>query len=232
MKKLPAVLALGVALMGGCADDPSPRAGPADPWTPAPGTPTHAELTCAEDGSVTLSSETVQPRPDGVHLRVVNRFDETVSVAGFDADPGTTKWVFTQGPGTMELMCWPFSQHTSGDEPPRFPLEIVDPAGLFFDGAVDCEIEMHTTADYVEEPVDHGPPPLRLARELISGLLPDDVLRVPGYPEQDGGSIVVIRNDDVIASYAIVRFKTEQWSISAGRACSDTGLPFEGESVG
>lgn len=28
------------------------------------------------------------------------------------------------------------------------PRRIVDPAGLFFDGSFDCEIEMRTTADY------------------------------------------------------------------------------------
>jgi len=180
---------------------------------------------------VTLSTETVQPQPDGVHIRVVNELKETVSVAGFDADPGTTNWVFSFGPGPMELMCWPFSQHTSGEEPTRYTVEVVDPADLFFDGSVACELEMNTQGDYAEAPIEHGPPPLRIAEELITGLQPDDMLRVPGYPEQEGGSVAVITDGEVVASYGIVRFKGESWSLSSGRACEGTGLPLEDESV-
>lgn len=229
--KLAIGIGLGLALMGACADEPSTPTGPTGPWSPAEGIPTRVELTCATDGSVNLSAETLQPRPDGVHIRVVNELDETVSVAGFDADPGTTNWVFSYGPGTLDLMCWPFSQHTSGEEPVRHPVEVVDPVALFFDGSVACEFEMHSAGDYFEAPVDQGPPPLQVARGLITGLKPDDVLRVPGYPEQDGESIVVIRDGKVVASYGIVRFKGEPWSLSSGRACEGTGLPFEGESV-
>ena len=57
----------------------------------------------------------------------INEIDEPVSVAGLDADPGATNYVFTGGPGTMELMCWPFSDHSTGVEPNRLRLQIVDP---------------------------------------------------------------------------------------------------------
>ncbi|MGZ8598314.1 MAG: hypothetical protein ACXWXB_08970 [Actinomycetota bacterium] len=99
-----------------------------------------------------------------------------MSVAGFDADPGTTNYVFTGGPGTMELMCWPFSEHGSGDAPDRLRLEIVDPLGLHVSGELPCEIESHTISDYFEAPIDEGPPPLDVARRSIEGLRPDDVL--------------------------------------------------------
>ncbi len=224
-------IGVGLLLVGACADATRAPAGRTGPWTAVEGIPTRIELTCANDGSVTLSTEAVQPRPDGVHIRVLNEFDEPVSVEGFDADPGTTDWVFSYGPGTIELMCWPFSQHTSGDEPMRHPVNVVDPASLYFDGSVACEFEMHSTVDYAQAPVDQGPPPLRIAKELITGLQPADELRMSGYPEQEGGSIVVIRSGEVVASYGIVRFKAEPWSLSSGRACEGTGLPFEGESV-
>ncbi len=222
-------IGFGLVLVGACADAPLAPAGPAGPWSAAEGIPTRVELTCANDGSVTLSTESVQPRPDGVHIRVVNQFAEPVSVEGFDADPGTTHWVFSYTPGTVELMCWPFSQHTSGDEPIRHPVEVVDPVGLFFDGSVSCEFEMHSTGDHAEAPVDQGPPPLSIAKDLITGLQPADELKMSGYPKQEGGSIVVIRNGEVVASYGIVRFEGEPWSLSSGRACEGTGLPFEGE---
>lgn len=181
---------------------------------------------------MTLSTDLVQPQPDGVHLRVVNGSDEAVSVEGFDADPGTTNWVLSRGPGTMGLTCWPFSQHASGEAPTPSPLEIVDPRRLYVDGSVECEIRSHTSVDFAEPPIDDGPPPLEVARDLIIGLEPDDLLRLTGYPEGDRGGIAVIRDGQVVASYGIMRFEGEPWSIAAGSACSDTGLPFEGESVG
>ena len=202
------------------------------PWTPAPDIATRAQLTCATDGSAALSPDTLQPQPDGVHIRVINELDEPVSVAGFDADPGTTNYVFTGGPGTMELMCWPFSEHGSGEEPDRLSLEVVDPLGLHVDGELPCEIESHSISEYFEAPVDEGPPPLDVARRVIEGLLPDDVVRVGGYPEQEGGSVIVVRDDEIVATYGIRRFKGQPWDVIYGSACEGTGLPFEGESMG
>ena len=110
-----AVLVLTTA---GCADAASTQQiGPAA-WSPTPGVATEFTLTCGADGSTSVSDDSVQAQPDGVHLQVVNEYDEPVSVGGFDADPGTTKWTLHEAPGRFELSCWPFSQHGSGDEPP------------------------------------------------------------------------------------------------------------------
>lgn len=216
----------------GCADGPDAPGAFEGKWTPAPDIPTRVEVTCAADGTTTLSSDTLQPHPDGIHIRVTNEFDEPVSVEGFDASPGVTNWVFSKGPGTMELMCWPFSQHSSGEEPSRFPLEIVDPIGLFVDGTLPCEIESFSSGDFVEAPVDEGPPPLDVARKAIEGLRQDDILRLSGYPEQEGGSVIVIRDGEIVAHYGIRKFKGEPWGVSSGSACEGTGLQFEGESYG
>ncbi len=129
----------------------------------------------------------MQPQPDGVHIRVINEIDEPVSVAGFDAGPGATNYVFTGGPGTMELMCWPFSDHSSGVEPNRLRLQIVDPLGVHVSGELPCQIESHTISDYFEAPIDEGPPPLRVARRVIEGLLPDDALRVVAIRSRKAG---------------------------------------------
>ena len=204
----------------------------AESRVPADGVPTHVELDCGADGSMTLSSSLVQPGPDGVHLDVVNGFDEPVSVEGFDANPGRSTWVLTNGPGTMGLACGPFSQHGSGTEPPRTSLEIVDPLGLYVDGTVPCEIESSTVVDYAEEPVDEGPPPADVARDVIDGLRADDVLRLAGYPEQDRADFVVVRDGEVVAAYGIVRFADQPWTIMGGSACQGTGLPLAGERMG
>jgi len=204
----------------------------AESRVPADGVPTHVELNCGANGSMTLSSELVQPQPDGVHLDVVNGYDEPVSVEGFDANPGRSTWVLSDGPGTMGLACWPFSQHGSGTEPPRTSLEIVDPQGLYVDGTVPCQIESSTIVDYTEEPVDYGPPPRDVARDVIDGLKPDDVLRLAGYPEQDRADFVVVRDGAVVAAYEIVRFDGQPWTIMSGSACQGTGLPLAGERMG
>jgi hypothetical protein len=180
---------------------------------------------------VTLSTDIVQPRPDGVHLRVVNEYEEPVSVEGFDAEPGTTSWVFNIAPGSMRLMCWPYSQHGSGDEPRRHVLEIVDPAGLYVDGSVACAFEGSAVVDFAESVVDPGPPPIDVVRELLPGLRPDDVLGFAGYPEGEGGGVIVTREGEIIANYGFGRFEGEEtWSIVAVQVCDGTGLPFEGES--
>lgn len=191
------------------------------------------ELRCAADGSTSLSSDTVQPRPDGVHLVVVNEYDEPVSVGGFDADPGRTTWVLSRGPGTIELMCWPFSDHGSGAEPPHIPLTVVDPQALYVDGTVPCEPTGITVTEWHGRPVDPGPPPLDIAREVIEGLEADDELVFGGYPQQAERSVVVRRDGNVIASYSIVRWSEEDpWTIKGGTACDGSGLPYEGEQVG
>lgn len=226
-----AALLFVVIALAACADEPTPGAF-VGPWKPAADLATRVTLTCGSDRSAALSTDTLQPQPDGVHIRVINEFDEPVSVAGFDADPGTTNYVFTGGPGTMELMCWPFSEHGSGEEPDRLSLEVVDPLGLHVDGELPCEIESHTISEYFEAPVDEGPPPLDVARRVIEGLLPDDVLRVGGYPEQEGGSVIVVRDGEIVATYGIKRFEGEPWDVISGSACEGSGLPFEGVSMG
>jgi hypothetical protein len=77
-----------------------------------------------------------------------------------------------------------------------------------------------------------GPVPLEVARRVIEGLRADDILRVDGYPEQEGGAVIVIREGAVVGRYGISRFEGEPWTITSGSACEGTGLPFEGESYG
>jgi hypothetical protein len=98
------------------------------------------------------------------------------------------------------------------------------------DGSVACEFDGQSIGSYVEAPVEEGPPSMEVVRNLVSGLLPGDVLRVDGYPEQEGGSVLVVRDGDVVASYSIGRFKGEPWTILGASVCDGTGLRFEGES--
>lgn len=71
---------------------------------------------------------------------------------------------------------------------------------------------------------------MSVVHDLVSGLLADDVLRVAGYPEASGGSVLVVRDGEVVARYGFGRFKGEPWSILAASVCPGTGLTFEGEN--
>lgn len=218
-----AVLLLGAA----CADAPiSPFEGL---WIPAEGIPTHVELTCGRDGSFGVSSETVQAQPDGVHLTVVNGSAEPVSVGGFDADPGISRWTLAAAPGTLDLTCWPFSQHGSGQKPVGAAAEVLDPFGMYVGGDLSCEMSAAAAVDFAEAPVDDGPPPLDVARKTIEGLRADDVLRLAGYPEQEHASVLVIRESEVIASIGFVRFRDRPWSVAGSTVCADAGLDLYGD---
>lgn len=129
-------------------------------------------------------------------------------------------------------MCWPLSDHGSGDEPPRVPLTVVDPQELFVDDRVPCEPTGITVTEWQGEPAESGPPPLDVARAVIDRLRSEDKLVYGGYPEQPRRPVVVLRGGHVVASYTIARFEGEPWSIMAGTACAESGLPFEGEHVG
>jgi len=110
-------------------------------------------------------------------------------------------------------------------------LAIEDPSHLYFDGSVDCAIESASTGDFVEQPVDYGPPSLGRALKVIPGLQPGDTLHRTGYPLQDHASVSVIRDGEIVASYGIMRFAGQPWRVVTGTACAGTGLIFAGRSV-
>lgn len=208
-----------------CADPSDGRQPLGGSETPANVIATSLELTCRTDGSIEVSSPTVQAQTDGVHLLVVNRYDEPVSIGGFDADPGRSTWTIAFAPGAESFSCWPFSQHGSGDEPSGKDVEIVDPDGMYVDGKVECNGQTWSSiSDFAEAPDDDGPPPLDVARTRIEGLRDTDVLRVQGYPEQDGAGVIVIRDGRVIALFSFVRFLDSPWTIAGGTGCADSGL--------
>jgi hypothetical protein len=219
-----AVVAL-LIIASACADVSESRQPLDGSGTPADAIATSLELTCRTDGSMKVSATTVQAQADGVHLLVVNEYDEPVSIGGFDADPGHSTWTMPFAPGVESFSCWPFSQHGSGDEPSGKDVEIVDPDGIYVDGKVECDGQMWSRiADFAEVPDDDGPPPLDVARTRIEGLRDTDVLRVQGYPEQDGAGVIVVRDGRVIASFSFVKFSDRPWTIAGGTGCADSGL--------
>ena len=182
---------------------------------------------CEADGSTTLASSEVLARSDGVHLRVESLLDEPASLNGFglDVDPGVSTRVVGGAPGELEVACWPFSRH-GGKEPATTPLTVVDPTGTYVSAEVECGDGMASSmiGDLAGAPFDDGPPPLDEVHAAIHGLREDDVLAYAGYPD-DPGSVVVLRDGKVVASFGLVKMKQDSDWIAAGYTkCEEADL--------
>jgi hypothetical protein len=198
-------------------------------------TPTDVELTCGVNGSTSLSTDVVRPQRDGVHLLVVNEYEEPVSVGvlgvtrgdgqGLGADPGSSELVLTQAPGNVDLSCTPNSQLMSGEEPRSVRVTIVDPEGLYVDGALVCEVVTSMIGESPDAPIDEGPPPLDVARDVIDGLQTDDTLLYAGYPDQPRRPVVVSREGEIVASFSMAQYEERSWVIDEYSACEGSDLP-------
>lgn len=220
------VLAATLVLMTACADPPAPG-GEVPPNAVPEGVPNVAEIVCGADGSTLVGTPQVLVQPDGIHLHVLSRLDEPASVNGFgiDVDGGSVEVVSARAPGRIDVACWPFSDHGSGEEPPTSPIEVLDPQGIYVSGEIRCEgMSWGSVSDFAELPLDTGPVPLEAARAAISGLRPDDEVLYVGYPEQTERTVAVRRDGAVVATFSFVTFDGEEWSVAGSEGCSSSGL--------
>jgi hypothetical protein len=223
-----AVAVASAAVAVACAD--APRT-PSAVVVPSPA-PSRVELVCERDGTATLSSPVVAARPDGVHLVVDNRFDEPVSVAGFDADPGITRWTLGVAPGPYDVMCWPFSEHGEGEPPERLTIEVRDPNGLYVpapDLACPTDERSSTIIDFLDEAEGLSTDPIEAVRMSLSGILESDELffGAGGYPDQDhggGSSVAVSRDGTVVAIVDLSLGDEDRWLVAGIRACVSSGI--------
>lgn len=216
--------AAGVALfvlLGGCAD-PAPSAMPA-----APEDATNvARIVCEKDGSTSTSSPHVIARSDGIQIRIVNRLEEWVSMngLGFDVGPGSSDRLSGYPPGSLQVACWPFSEHgLEGSEPVPVPIRVHDPDGLFVDGELEClDEDDGSMLDIRLLASSRGREDVRIspedARPLIGGLREDDEVIVPGYPDEVHQSVVVVRDGRRIAQVGF-SFEAGHWVQAGGRVC-------------
>jgi hypothetical protein len=210
---------LATVSLVGCADQPSPT-------RDEDGAPARVEIICRADGSTQLSTSSVRAQPDGVHVLVRSQLEEPASVngVGVDVSPGRRSDVLSIEPGTLDVACWPYSQHGS-TEPPTTPLEILDPDGLYVDPALACGGGTigSTIADFVFPGPKEGIIPLEEARRRIGGLSADDQVIYGGYPEQRARPVLVVRDDAVIASISLGLSGTE-WVRMGSSVCDESGL--------
>lgn len=92
-------VALSVVLIAGCA-----RSGSRDAPLPEDAAAV-ARIVCEKDHSTSISTPHVRALRDGVHVRVINRLDEGVSMngLGFDVSPGASDRVSAYRPGVLNV---------------------------------------------------------------------------------------------------------------------------------
>lgn len=210
-----------VVLLGGCAD-PAPSAMPAAPEDAT----TVARIVCEKDGSTSTSTPHVIARSDGVQIRIVNRLEEWVSMngLGFDVGPGSSDRVAGYPPGSLQVACWPFSDHgPEGSEPVPVAIHVHDPEGLFVDGELEClDEDDGSMLDIRLLASLRGREDVRItpedARPLIGGLNEDDEVIVPGYPDEVRQSVVVVRDGRRIAQVGF-SYEAGRWVQAGGWVC-------------
>jgi hypothetical protein len=162
-------------------------------------------------------------------VRIISHLDEPASVDGFgfDVEPGETERVSHTPPGTTDMACYPFSIHGSGEVPPTTPIEILDPEDLYLDGELNCGLfsaVWNMIGEAAETPLEEGVVPLSEARASITGLEAQDEVRFAGYPSSRDRNVLVVRDDNVIASFEFVTFDGENWVAMSGSGCEGSGV--------
>ena len=226
-----AALAIGVAAIAFVAtafgrepgDPPSTQAGGA-------GDQHELHVNCA-DGQTTVGSEGVVAQPDGVHVQVIGgprpalvQFEDAEG-ARHGAWVRDDRGVVTTPPGEWEVSCGS-SRHAMASVD-RASVEIVDPAGVWIDGTLDCEIT----------DLCNGIGTLRLGpsideisaiRKAVPGIDSVDVIEPSGYPDAAGmdrfRTYRIVRDGRVIGSVAISDGPDGLGAFWAARACKDTSL--------
>ena len=182
-------------------------------------------IICEKDGTTRVATPDVLAQPDGVHVVIVNLLDESASMIGlgFDVDPGSSTWVVSERPGTIQEACWPFSEHPAGPPSSTTPMTVHDPEGMFVEGELQCnETDDGTALDIrllasVEGRKDVSITPEE-ARPLIGGIRDDDIVQLPGYPDTVKQSVVVVRDGRRIAGVGFA-FVSGRWIQRGGHVC-------------
>jgi hypothetical protein len=180
--------------------------------------PPEVAVVICEPAGPRVLTPVVRPQQDGVHVRVRNTFDETVSLGlrevlgggrGDGAPPGVSELVFPVAPGDLIATCSP-GDADHGDARWRAPLQVVDPQRLFVPYALECG-----TGGGGREFTDYGPgaqgdhgDPVEIARRTLPGLRSTDVVERAGYPserESSENAIVRVVRDGQVVQVAYYR---------------------------
>lgn len=203
---------------GSTASEPGPEPEPA-------AVPDTARVVCTADG-VQVETPTAAPRPDGLHVVIVNETDAERSFSlsgtdgglGFGAPPGTTEEVVDLGPGALTVGCDdPATEPTPGE-----PIEIVDPEGIWIPTELPCAEQFSQVVDYIQGAQGETSDPLEAARQAVEsyGLEPDDVFEPVGYPEAEIPKVALVRAGTPLAVVDLMDDGQGKWLVGTVTGCS------------
>ena len=184
-----------------------------------------ARVVCTADGT-RVETPTVAPRPDGIHVEILNETDaeRSFSLSGTDsglgvpAPPGTTEQVVDLGPGALTVGCDdPATEPTPGE-----PIEIVDPEGLWIPTELPCAEQFSQVVDYIQGAQGDTSDPLEAARKAVEGygLEPDDVFEPVGYAEAEAPKVALVRDGAPLAVVYLIDDGSGKWLVSTVTGCS------------
>ncbi|MPZ68657.1 MAG: hypothetical protein GEU71_03920 [Actinobacteria bacterium] len=223
MRRLTLGLMGAVLVIAGCGSEPDPVTPIAEP------VPDVFELTCTEDGSTKVAETEVTVQEDGFHVRMDNQTGEPVSMngLGWDFSEGVSTETLPTPPGPLEIACWPYSEHESGEEPPTTDISVLDPDGVWVSPEVECGTGMQQSVifdHFFASPGRKGDP-VDLARDVLHNLKADDVLERAGYPgEEQRVTVRVQRGGKTVAGVSYDLAENGGYLLSGANICDATGI--------
>lgn len=130
---------------------------------PKPELPDVVKLHCSP-GAIDVEVASIRPRPDGLHLEVVNDLGARTWVwvvspssprwdsGRFPVPPGTSEVIVTPPPGPLTVGC-----EAGADDPQQRQVDLVDVDHVYAEKGLDCEVaEQQADANVIEVPSDRG----------------------------------------------------------------------------
>jgi hypothetical protein len=189
--------------------------------------PDLAHVVCDEQGA-RVETPAVKPRPDGLHVEIVNEAgsERAFSLSGedtglgFGVPPGPTRQVVDLGPGTVTAAC---NDPASEPEQGGAPLEVVDEDGIWVSTQLACDEQFSAVVDYMQGAQGETSDPLEAAREAVEGYAvePDDTFERAGYPEAEVAKVRLVRAGEPVAVVDLVDDGSGKWLVSTVTGCSE-----------
>lgn len=202
-------LAIGVVTLSlvGCgqeqpqAQEPASTAGQAEETT----LPDVARVVCGPDRPE-VTTPTVRPQADGLHVEVVNETGKDLSFSvldqgggglGEDAPAGTSSKVVNLPPGKVFVTC--SDPYADTGDAPRASFEAMDADGVWISTRLRCAMGFGAISDYV--PGARGEPdPQAVAEAALRPYgKPGDVIEPAGYPKGAPPEYRLVRDGEVLA---------------------------------
>lgn len=199
-----------------------------DSSQPAQEQPPNSALVMCEGDQTRVMTPEVRPQPDGVHITVDNASDQDLAfivsgVGAENAPTGTGDTVWALAPGPVDVACHDPDRDAGDAEFAR--LTIVDPEHLWTPSTLGCASPGGVGMEGARVG-DVDVDPLQIAREHLVGIAPTDRLDAAGYPAASTRQVVVVRDDQVIASVSF-EASSGSWYLTSLESCPGIDIRWE-----